>query len=354
MVVTLEAALVLLFSLLDLPPALCMSRALCPHTTFYHGCWIRRFPGLRLNLSGSERRGVRVLQRYPEPSAQICSRRCCDQESCNVAVFYSEPSAGAPNCQLVHCPHPESCLILGHKSATLFTANAGVDPDLLIFEKSGPVDWNSRSSLKGDRMNASRPQGTSAPAPSQVSPTKAQKASSSPQVLPADSAPEQSPPQQPSPEDSPLRSFPPTPPPLQTPTSEPDSSHVTPSVDRSHHGGDFGSKDFLPSSPPLDRPMSDTHSPAHLDSSKQHLNETKGHTGRNHSSDAEGEDNAEPSMNLWALPVLIGSTVTLICCCSGILTLGCCRRRRGRYKPPRARSTRKGTQIRCTLLKEKD
>ncbi|XP_073477787.1 MANSC domain-containing protein 4 [Aquarana catesbeiana] len=363
MAMNLESSLFLIFYLLDFLPELCLSSALCPHTTFYHDCWIRRFPGLFLSFSVSEQRGARVLQRHPEPSAHLCSRKCCDQESCNVAVFYTELGAGTVNCHLVHCPHPDSCLVQLHERGILFTVTAGVDPDLLVFEKLGQVDFNLRSSLKWNPVNISRTQDSSTPTSPQVHPTEehhTNQAPSLPQIFPSDSpaetSPQESPPPLPSPADSPLRSLPPTLTPPQTPdllVSE--SSQISPSGDRSHAEEEFGTKDFLPSSTPLGQPMSDAENPAHLDSSKQHLNETKGHIGRNHSSETEGEDAGDPSAKLWALPALIGSTVTLLCCCSGILALGCCRRRRrGRYKPGRASSTARGTLIRWTLLKDKD
>ncbi|KAM5170827.1 MANSC domain-containing protein 4 [Mantella aurantiaca] len=363
MALNLESSFFLIFCLLDFLPFLCMSSALCPHTTFYHDCWIRRFPGLFLSFSVSEQRGARVLQTHPEPSAHLCSRKCCDQESCNVAIFYTELGAGTINCHLVHCPHPESCLVQLHERSILFTVTAGVDPDLLVFEKSGHVDFNLRSSMKWNRVNLSRTQGSSSPTSPGVHPTEehhTNQALSSPHILPPHSpakpSPQESPPPLPSPADSPLRSFPPTISPPQTPAilvSE--SAKVSPSGERSHVGGEFGTKDFLPSSPPLGQPIADAVSPAHLDSSKQHLNETKGHIGKNHSSDTEGEDTGVPSASVWALPALIGSMVTLLCCCSGILALGCCRRRRrGWYKPGRASSTARGTLIRWTLLKDKD
>nr|DBA30341.1 TPA: hypothetical protein GDO54_006338 [Pyxicephalus adspersus] len=362
MALNMKSSIFLVYFLLDILPILCMPSALCPHTTFYHDCWIRRFPGLFLSFSVSEQRGARVLQRHPVPSAHLCSRKCCDQESCNVAVFYSELSAGTINCHLVHCPHPDSCLVQLHGHSILFTVTAGVDPDLLVFEKLGHVDFNLRSSLKWNRVNISQSQDSSVPASSMVHQTKehhTNQATSSPTIFPShspvESSPRESPSKLPSPADSPLRSFPPTLSLTHTPPLASQSSQITRSGDRSYDGGDFGAKDFLPSSPPLGQPMSDAESPAHLDSSKQHLNETKGHIGKNHSSDAEGEDPGGHSANLWALPALIGSMVTLLCCCSGILALGCCRRRRrGQYKPGRACTTGRGTLIRWTLLKDKD
>ncbi|XP_075711865.1 MANSC domain-containing protein 4 [Rhinoderma darwinii] len=350
MAVNVESVTLLLLSLLDIPWILCLSSALCPHTTFYHGCWIRRFPGLFLSFSGSEQRGARVLQRRPEPSAQLCSRKCCHQESCNVAVFYSETSAENGDCHLVYCPEPESCLLQLQERSVLYTVTAGVDPDLLVFDKLGHIDLNPRSSLKWERLNISQVLTASPPVSSAVSPSKEPHVNllpTRPHEEPTVHPPtHQPPPQPPSPADSPLRSLPPTySPPLPAQVSS-DSTLVSPS------GHGEPNKGSLPSSPPLDPP--DLQSPAHLDSSKQNVNETKGHSGRNQTYEGDAEDSSDTLANLWPLPALIGSTVTLLCCCSGILAFGCCRRkRRGRYRPGRAPRTRKGTLITCTLLKEK-
>ncbi|XP_063786692.1 MANSC domain-containing protein 4 [Pseudophryne corroboree] len=358
MAVNLDSSALLFFSLLDIPWLLCMSSALCPHTTFYHDCWIRRFPGLFLSFSASEQRGARVLRRQPEPTAQLCSRKCCDQESCNVAVFISETGDGKANCHLMHCPQPESCLVQLQERGVFFTVTAGVDPDLLVFDKLGHVDLNPRSSLKWERQNISRalvsPASVSPPVLTPKEPSIHQPSTSPPTFPPFHSSPQQPPPQLPSPADSPLRSYPPTISPSLTTPLVSESPFISASVDRSLQGGDLSIQP-LPYSPPLGQPMSDVQSPAHLDSSKQHVNETKGHSGRNQSSDGETEDIADHLATLWPLPALIGSTVTLLCCCSGILALGCCRRkRRGRYRPGRARNAGRKTLIRCTLLREKD
>ncbi|MEE6478144.1 hypothetical protein FKM82_011755 [Ascaphus truei] len=105
--------------------------------------------------------------------------------------------------------------------------------------------------------------------------------------------------------------------------------------------------------PPKNQPPSDLPSPAHLDSSKQHFNETKGHSGRNQTSDGEGVGMGSASVGSWLLPVLLGSSVTFLCCCSGLLAFGCCKRRRGRYRPGREGNTGRRKLIMCTLLKEK-
>ncbi|XP_040271553.1 MANSC domain-containing protein 4 isoform X1 [Bufo bufo] len=350
MAVNVESVTLLLFSLLDIPWVLCLSSALCPHTTFYHGCWIRRFPGLFLSFSGSEQRGAKVLQRHPEPSAQLCSRKCCHQELCNLAVFYFEMNNESGECHLVHCPQPESCLLQLQERSILYTVMAGADPDLLVFDKLGHIDLNPRSSLKWERLNLSRVPTSSTPVSPTILPSNEPHVNSL-STHPHDELPLHPPtqhpsPQPPSPADSPLRSLPPTYSPPLTAQVTSKTTLISSPEDRESN------KETPPSLPPLDQP--DLQSPAHLDSSKQHINETKGHSGRNQTYEGDTEDSSDTMTHLWPLPALIGSMVTLLCCCSGILAFGCCRRkRRGRYRPWRAPRAEKGTMITCTLLKEK-
>uniref|UniRef100_A0ACB8EBC1 Uncharacterized protein n=2 Tax=Sphaerodactylus townsendi TaxID=933632 RepID=A0ACB8EBC1_9SAUR len=77
-------------------------------------------------------------------------------------------------------------------------------------------------------------------------------------------------------------------------------------------------------------------SPAHLNSSK-HLNETKGYSGRNYTSDNESQRPVWEGVERgsWLLPIVLCSSLVLICCCSILLAVGCRRKRRGRYKPRR-------------------
>ncbi|XP_053575646.1 LOW QUALITY PROTEIN: MANSC domain-containing protein 4 [Bombina bombina] len=357
MTVIWDCVSLLLIVLLDVPHLFCRSNTLCPHTSFYHDCWIRRFPGLFLSLPRSEQHGAKVLQQQLEQSAQLCSRKCCDQASCNLAAFYSNTKEGTVNCHLVHCPQPESCILQLQERAVLFTVTAGIDPDLLVFDKLGHFDFNPRSSLKWERPNVSHVLASSADvSPLQDSPNQNTPSSIEPQpqpLPPVQPPPQHSPPMLLSPaEDSPLRSFPPTHfPPLTDPVVS-DSTTVSPSC-----AGTLAqvaiSEGSTPSLlPQMDQPMSEALSPAHLDSSKQHINETKGHNGKNQSSEGEVEDTANPWIGLWLLPGLLGSSVAFLCCCSGILALGCCRRRRGRYRPGHRGEEGKQMPIRCTLLKD--
>ncbi|XP_018107393.1 MANSC domain-containing protein 4 [Xenopus laevis] len=361
----------LLLTLLYVPKTLGRPSTLCPQTYFYHDCWIRRFPGLFLNLPVSEQHGAQLLQTEMEPSAQRCSRKCCDQAPpCNLAVSFLDNRQGRVSCHLVHCPHPESCILHQKDSAILYTITAGIDPDLLVFEKLGHIDLNPRSSLKLHRLNTSGAVAPPVPLPQSFLPSQdlqpAQQSSALPKS-PTESSPpptsshpslptssHDSLPHPPCPGDSSLRSFPPTKSSLSTPPYVSETNSVSQSktsslADTAH------SEDPLTTLAPVGQPIPNLHSPAHLDSNKQHVNDTKGHSGKNQSSSAEVEDASGTWLGLWLFPGLVGSSVALLCCCSGIMMLGCCRgRKRGRYRPGQVADDRRGSLIRFALLKEKE
>lgn len=79
--------------------------------------------------------------------------------------------------------------------------------------------------------------------------------------------------------------------------------------------------------------------PPHLNSSKQHLNETKGSSGRNSTSDNEAAAWEAAALGVWLIPVVLCSSLLCLCCCTAVLTAGRCSYRRGHYKPVRTRTT---------------
>lgn len=59
-----------------------LTESRCSPNSYYKNCWMRRFPGVLINLKESERRGAQLLDRYAEESALKCSRTCCLTRNC--------------------------------------------------------------------------------------------------------------------------------------------------------------------------------------------------------------------------------------------------------------------------------
>nr|XP_056718513.1 MANSC domain-containing protein 4 [Euleptes europaea] len=332
------------------------SNCLCSPTAFYKNCWIRQFPGLTIDLEPSQKRGAHVLRIYSADSAQQCSQMCCllKNVSCNLAVFYSETNNQSLSCLHAYCPALESCILKPGSSVVLYNITPGIDPDLLVFEKLSFKEPNTRTFNKWERHSNARAADSEkcqdASMSSRCLPTTAS-SSTMVQDLVASSSSSHNP------ENNSIHKL------LSTthfrsttaPSKEP-FTEVTNIISRTK--GSTANSDnasLLPT--PILTPikmLSHMPSPAHLNSSKQHLNESKGYSGRNYTSDNEGQRPAWEGVErgTWLLPMVLCSSLVLICCCGILLAAGCRRRRRGRYKPRRRGVSGPRQFIRYTVVND--
>ncbi|KAM4573294.1 uncharacterized protein mansc4 [Odontesthes bonariensis] len=351
----------------------------CSPTSYYKNCWIRRFPGIFIDIEESQRRGAQLLRLYQEESALKCSRTCCLSRniSCNLAVFHYDAIQENVNCFHLNCPTLESC-ILGHKgNVVLYNITKGVDPDLLVFGKYFTSNVrvlphhysrvNGSDPLPSDKRQFIHPPPpavgplTSAPSVKPSTPASAahttpvQQSTSHPKTVltTAPSSTEKTPPslgnngQTTAPTTSTPRF---TSPPLPTTAttaghSNPETPLVfstttarpSPSIPVPHHTTAFPQL--------VNRPSTATPLVSDTESSKQYTNDTEGVSGTNHTSASEedqgvgGEDTVElgPGWHVAAhtlmVAVAICVTVLLSCCCSVLLAVSWRgqRKRMGRY-----------------------
>ncbi|XP_062471561.1 MANSC domain-containing protein 4 [Pezoporus occidentalis] len=313
------------------------SDSLCLPTTFYKSCWIRRFPGLLIDLQESQKRGAQVLKIYEEVSPQQCSRTCCllRNVSCNLAVFYHGALHKNMNCLHISCPALESCILKAKINVILYNITTGIDPDLLIFEKLTSKELNTHSSpSKCERQNSTKT--------TEWERCQHHNATSSSLLL-----------QAPSSTTShgfiantytfstsltvqntevttyfTAETFPPDDRFAKRTSTSVSTRSITSSDKPVHSTLIFRSADVL------------SHMPtSRLNSSKQHLNETKGYSGRNYTSDNEAPAWEAAALGVWLIPIILCSSLVLLCCCTIAFTAGRCSNRRGQYKPIRRRRT---------------
>ncbi|XP_075409159.1 MANSC domain-containing protein 4 [Tenrec ecaudatus] len=303
------------------------SDSLCSPTVFYRDCWIRRFPGLLVDLEESQNLGAQFLKYYTESTGQKCSRSCCLRKdvSCNLAVFYHDPIHDNVNCLHVHCPTLESCVLQPGTSAILYNITEGIDPDLLVFEQSPSNYLNTRSSNRWARLRIQNTMSLDQEHTTMVNPV--------------------------------------------SPTTHQDLAVNTNRTSYSKAvttnswarfismNGSFTAKvhmvsphsDFInkpdnktlsPFFVPLETKLSQMPIPSRLNRSKQFLNKTKGYSSRNHTSETENKTPgvAYATSKPWLVPVALCISVLLLCCCIVTLVSGCCRKQQGQYKPGRRKS----------------
>ncbi|XP_056137656.1 MANSC domain-containing protein 4-like [Lampris incognitus] len=156
---------------------LCRAESSCSPTSYYKNCWIRRFPGLLIDMEESQRRGAQLLKSYQEETALKCSRTCCLARnfSCNLAVFHYDVVQENVNCFHLHCPTLESCILTYRSNVVLYNITKGLDPDLLVFGKYFTSNVrvlphfyarvNASEPLASDKRQFSRPLLPPAPPP---------------------------------------------------------------------------------------------------------------------------------------------------------------------------------------------
>ncbi|KFQ52425.1 MANSC domain-containing protein 4, partial [Pelecanus crispus] len=309
------------------------SDSLCSPTTFYKNCWIRRFPGLLIDLQESQKRGAQVLKIYAEVSPQQCSRTCCllRNVSCNLAVFYHGAIHDNMNCLHMSCPTLESCILKARINVILYNITTGIDPDLLIFEKLTSKETNTQSSPnKYERQNSTKAtewERCEHHNAKSISPPLQVLSSTTRHSLTANTYTSSTSPMVKKPE---ITTYP------RAETFPLDDrfakrTSITSVSTRSVTSSD---KKTVPSTliSKSAKVLSHMLTPPRLNSSKQHLNETKGYNGRNYTSDNEASAWEAAALGVWLIPVVLCSSLIFLCCCTVALTAGRCRNRRGRYK----------------------
>lgn len=77
-----KRAMLVWWSLMWIVGLICYSDCSCSQTSFYKSCWIRRYPGVYVDVEECQRRGAHILNIYHEDTASKCSRSCCTTSNC--------------------------------------------------------------------------------------------------------------------------------------------------------------------------------------------------------------------------------------------------------------------------------
>ncbi|XP_066580484.1 MANSC domain-containing protein 4 [Amia ocellicauda] len=323
--------------LLFLLGLLCGAEAKCSPTTFYKSCWIRRFPGVFIDVLQSQGRGAQLLGVSQEDSALRCSRTCClaSNASCNLAVFHYETVQSSVNCFHLNCPTLESCILKRRSNVILYNITKGVDPDLLVFGKHFSSSLRLWPNLSSSKLNFSESSSTDKrhfhrpPFPSSLTQTSP---GSQGRTLPQST-------------DWETRSTTST---AFVSVATRETTSVSNAVDTFStevavgHSRETSTANIYPGPPvhftagsPATKPYSNIAILAHFDSSKQYPNDTKGYVSRNHTS----EDEPGSLTPVWDIatgtllvPVVICSSILLACCCTVLFAVGWRSRKRGHYR----------------------
>ncbi|KAM6137450.1 MANSC domain-containing protein 4 [Pterocles gutturalis] len=327
------------------------SNSLCSPTAFYKNCWIRRFPGLLIDLQESQKRGAQVLKIYAEVSPQQCSRTCCllRNVSCNLAVFYHGAINENMNCLHISCPALESCILKARINVILYNITTGIDPDLLIFKKMTSKEPNTHSSpSKHERQNSTKAtawercqhhNATSSSLLLQAS------SSTSSHGLTANTYTSST---MLTVQKTEVSTY------YRAETFPTDDNFAKRTSTTSISTRSITSSDKTVHSALISKSaegLSHMPIPPHLNSSKQHLNETKGYSGRNYTSDDEEPAWETAALGVWLIPVVLCSSLIFLCCCTVAFTAGRCSSKRGQYQPIRRRRTMSRQFIKYTSVK---
>ncbi|XP_057186472.1 MANSC domain-containing protein 4-like [Triplophysa rosa] len=147
------------WSLMWIGGLICYSDCTCSQTSFYKSCWIRRYPGVYVDVEESQRRGAHILKSYHEDTASKCSRSCCTTRnfSCGLAVFHYNTTEDSVNCFHLNCSNPDSCVLHHRRNVILYHVTKGVDPDLLVFGKHFTSNVRVLPHMSSSRLNLSEP-----------------------------------------------------------------------------------------------------------------------------------------------------------------------------------------------------